>query len=213
MHQRIQNRSKKRKGSLKNVDNLIHGKNVIRHSHVTGEIVGYAHSFCNLKVRENKSQISVVAHDLCGFDFFLFLKGLIVAWKSTNLSICRKKLTSVNCANISVQVMFIETVKYFQQSLSGLPSSMNDEEEKGVRTGCERFIKKGPKLNEKFLARHETDREWILDYLSLGKGVIPYKMIQRPDSLDISPERGNFFLPHHFYSRLKDSIISDKVKE
>lgn len=25
---------------LRNIDNLIHGKNVIHHSHVTGEIVG-----------------------------------------------------------------------------------------------------------------------------------------------------------------------------
>ena len=109
--------------------------------------------------------------------------------------------------------MFIDTVKYFQQSLSALASSMDDEEKKGVRTACEKFIKKYPKLNEKFLACHETGRECILDYFSLGKGLIPYEMIQRPHSLDISPERGNFFLPYHFYSRLKDSIISDKEYE
>ena len=35
-------------------------------------------------------------------------------------------------------------------------------------------------------------------------------MIQRFDSLDISPEEGSLFLPHHFYSSLKYSVIVDK---
>ena len=33
-------------------------------------------------------------------------------------------------------------------------------------------------------------------------------MITRYDSLDISPEEGNFFLPHNFYSSLKDDIMT-----
>ena len=57
---------------LSNVDNLSHGKHVIPHSHMTDEFVGYARSFCNFKVRENKNQISVVAHNLFGLDFFFF---------------------------------------------------------------------------------------------------------------------------------------------
>ena len=62
-----------------------------------------------------------------------------------------------------------------------------------------------------FLAYDKVDREWVLDYLSSGKGVISYEMIQRFESLDISPEEGSFFLPHHFYSSLKDSVIDHKV--
>lgn len=42
-------------------------------------------------------------------------------------------------------------------------------------------------------------------------------MIPRYDSLDISPEEGKFFLPHHFYSSLKDSIMTkeeyDNIKK
>ena len=64
-------------------------------------------------------------------------------------------------------------------------------------------------MNEKFLACGKVDQEWVLDYLPSGKGVISYEMIQRFDSLDIAPEEGNFFLPHHFYSNLKDSVISE----
>ena len=85
--------------------------------------------------------------------------------------------------------------KFFQQSLSALASSMSDEERNVVRKECEKFIRKNPKLNEKFQACDKVDREWVLDYLSLGKGVKPYEIIQRFDSLDISPEEGSFFYP------------------
>lgn len=70
---------------------------------------------------------------------------------------------------------------------------MSDEERKDVRVGCEKFIRKDSKLKDKFLPCNEADREWVLDYLSLVKGVIPYEMIQRFYFLDISPEKGFFF--------------------
>ena len=34
-------------------------------------------------------------------------------------------------------------------------------------------------------------------------------MINRFDSLDISPKEGNFFLPHHFYLSLKKTITTE----
>ena len=43
------------------------------HSHVTGEILGYAHDFCNKKVVElEKAGIPCIAHNLFGFDFWYF---------------------------------------------------------------------------------------------------------------------------------------------
>ena len=36
-------------------------------------------------------------------------------------------------------------------------------------------------------------------------------MITRYDSLDISSEDGNFFYPHHFYSSLKDDVMTTEV--
>ena len=55
-----------------NVDHIIHGTNVIHHSHIAGEVIGYARNFCNQKVKENKNQITVIAHNLFGFHFFFF---------------------------------------------------------------------------------------------------------------------------------------------
>ena len=44
----------------------------------------------------------------------------------------------------------------------------------------------------------------------MGKDNIPYEMITRYDSLDITPENGQSFLPHQFYSSLKDSTMTDE---
>ena len=104
---------------------------MIDNSHITGNIIGYAHSFRNLKVKENKNEISAIADNLFAFDFFFFLKDLrLGAWKTTNLFIGGKNLTNINFAKISDQVKFIDTVKYFQQSLSALSRSMIDEKKK-----------------------------------------------------------------------------------
>ena len=45
---------------LENVDFLVHGKTLIYHLHITGNVVGYAHSFCNLKVKENEMQTTAL---------------------------------------------------------------------------------------------------------------------------------------------------------
>ena len=37
-----------------NVRRLLYNKTNIHHSHVTGNIIGYSHSYCNFKMRENK---------------------------------------------------------------------------------------------------------------------------------------------------------------
>ena len=54
---------------MKNIKGVINNKTHIHHSHVNGEIIGYSHSYCNQKLSENKSKISVIAHNL--FDVFL----------------------------------------------------------------------------------------------------------------------------------------------
>ena len=59
----------------------------------------------------------------------------------------------------------------------------------------------------------KEDQEWVLAYLSTGKGTIPCEMITGYDSLDTSPEDGNFFLPHNFYSNLKHDVITTEEYE
>ena len=43
--------------------NLIFRDVVLHHSHIDGKIFRYAHNFCNQKVKENRSAISVIAYN------------------------------------------------------------------------------------------------------------------------------------------------------
>ena len=100
---------------LESVFDLMYDKHVTHHSHITGEIIGYAHGFCNRRIRENKSNVSVIAHNLFGFDFYFLLKGIrLSVWKTTNLSISRLNLTNINFANIGENGKLIDTMKYYQ---------------------------------------------------------------------------------------------------
>ena len=53
----------------------------------------------------------------------------------------------------------------------------------------------------------EEQEKWVLDYLSSGKGMIPYHMITRFKSLEIQP-KDDFFERKDFYSSLEEKDIS-----
>ena len=57
---------------ISNIKAILDNTRCIHHSHVTREIHGYAHTFCNEKVRENYFKIPVVTHNLFRFDFFFW---------------------------------------------------------------------------------------------------------------------------------------------
>ena len=49
--------------------------------------------------------------------------------------------------------------------------------------------------------------------MSTRKGTILNEIITAYDSLDIVPDDGEFFLPHNFYSSLKDTTMSNEEYE
>ena len=76
-----------------------------------GNIIGYAYNLCNHNVRGNRNQISGIAHNLFGFDFLFFLKGLrIRVWQTINLFIGGSNLTNINFENIGEQIKFIDCI-------------------------------------------------------------------------------------------------------
>lgn len=95
---------------MENIKGTLKNKTHIHHSHISGEILCYSHSYCNLKVRENKRQVSVIVHNLFRFDFFFFLKGIRTGslW-TREFSTGGKKPTDINFAHIGNQVVFIDT--------------------------------------------------------------------------------------------------------
>ena len=84
------------------VHNKITMKVHLHHSHVTGEILGYAHDFCNKKIVElEKVEIPCIANNLFGFDFWYFMKGLsTTSWCSKELSAGGTNLTNLIFASI-----------------------------------------------------------------------------------------------------------------
>ena len=57
-----------------NLKGIMKNRIQIHHSHISGEIIGHVHRYCNRKVRENTTKISVVAHNRFRIDFFFLLK-------------------------------------------------------------------------------------------------------------------------------------------
>ena len=162
-----------------------------------------------MRERENYYTIPAFAHNQFRFDFFLFLKGVRRSvWETTGIDNGGKNPTDVNFAIIRHQVRFIDTVKYFQQTLESLATSMTAVEREKILKICRRF------LSDKLMFLTEKDEEWVMDYLSSGKGMIPYQMIMDFNSLEIKPEQHDGFLKHSdFYSSLKEKNISDEEYE
>ena len=76
---------------------------------------------------------------------------------------------NINFANIANQIKFLDTYKYYQQSLSVLASTMTDEERSNIKKECKKFIESDSKLNFKFQKCSDVDQEQVLNYLSSGK--------------------------------------------
>ena len=90
----------------------------LHHSHVTGKITSYSHSYCNQKIRENHFKMPVVTHNLFRFELFFLLKGLRAGvWRRKDIKIGGKNAADVNFASIRNQIQFLDTIKYFQESL------------------------------------------------------------------------------------------------
>ena len=106
---------------------------------MTGEIVGYAYDFYNKKQRETQKFIPIFAHNLFSFDFFFVVKCIrFCALHTKQLSIGG---TNVQYANIDLQVKFIDTIKYYNQSLSSLAKSADENEKTNIRKSCKNVLK------------------------------------------------------------------------
>ena len=102
---------------FRNVHRMLKVKVHLHHLYVKGKIFGYAHDFCNWKIRGNKTEILVLAHNFFGFDTFFFFKGYqTTTWGTKDFSIGGNNLTHINYANIDgAEVKCIDNLKYYQK--------------------------------------------------------------------------------------------------
>ena len=152
-------------------------------------------------------------NNLFRFDLFFLIKGLRTGvWRTRDIVIGGKNSTDINFASIGNQVQFVDTVKYFQQSLSTLAASLTSSEKEAIWKACKNYLTKDPNLSKKLLFCTKEEKHWVLEYLFSGKGTIPYELVSDSDSLSIVPD-DEFFKLHQFYSSMKDSVLSEEEYE
>ena len=188
---------------------IINAKIHLHHSHVTGEIKGYAHDFCNWTIRENHDVVPCIAHNFFKFDMFFLLKGLwLSVWRSDDINIGGNNMVDINYAQID-NFKFIDSLKYYQTSLAKLSETMSPEEKARVAKLVNQFLTNHSYFSSIWDEMHFLEKSKIIDIVVSGKGIIPYEKIQSIDSLSIKPENGIFFSKDEFYSSLKDEPVDE----
>ena len=172
---------------------VINCKVHIHHSHVTGKIIGYAHDFCNWRVRENNYIIPLIGHNFLGFDIYYMVKGFRASvWETSSLNMGGTTLTNMNYANIANQVKIIDTIKYYQTSLANISNTATFNEKVNIENTVIKFIEKHSYFSKNWLKLNQETKNKIVSIISKGKGAIPYEKIIDMNSLNIKPENDFF---------------------
>ena len=196
------------------VHELIKGKVHLHHSHITDQIIGYSHNFCNTKVIEkSNAEIPLIAHNFFGFDLFYFLKTYVAsAWCSKEINVGGNRLTPANYGSINNEIKLIDSLKYYQKSLLQLSSTMTTQEKMNVKKLAENFLTKHHYFLTVwlFLPIHKMNK--ILEIIAEGKEVIPYEIIVDMESFFIKLDK-DFWERSEFFSELKLSAVDDENYE
>ena len=198
---------------FQSVHRIINVKIHLHHSHITGEVKGYVHDFCNWTVRENRDVVPCIAHNFFRFDLFFLLKGIrLSVWRTTDIHIGGNNMTDVNYAQID-NFKFIDSMKYYQTSLAKLSETMSDVEQRNVAKLMEQFILTHSYFSGVWKNMNMSLKKKVMDIMVSGKGIIPYEKVKTIDSLSCKPENGVFFSRDEFYSSLKDECVDETSYE
>ena len=94
-------------------------------------------------------------------------------WRTKNLSMGGKGIKNLNYANISDQIKFIYTTKFYQEPLSMLAESIKSNEKENLEKFLIVFLETHQKYSFKYNLLTFKNEMWVVDYLSSGKAVIP----------------------------------------
>ena len=183
----------------------------LHHSHITGQIYGYAHDFCNTVVQEkSKTKIPFIAHNFFGFDLFYFMKTYIAtAWCSKELNVGGTNLTHANYGNISNEIKIIDSLKFYQRSLSELSSTLTEEEKNAVKFLTNQFLNHHYYFSTVWPYLTAKIKEKILVIIANGKGIIPYEFTVNMESLFSTPDK-EFWEKTEFFSELKLQAVDNE---
>ena len=198
---------------FESVHKLVNVKIHLHHSHVTGEIIGYVHDFCNWVVRENNEVISCIAHNFFKFDFFFLLKNIrLSVWRTKDVNIGVKNLTDINYVSID-NFKFIDTMKYYQTSLAQLSETLSGEEKRNIADLAVQFLTTHDYFSNVWKNLTFEQKNRVIEIIVSGKGVIPYEKIETVESLSCKPEHGIFFSKDEFFNSLKGKAVDNDCYE
>ena len=197
-----------------NVHRLIRDEYHLHHSHITGNINGYAHNFCNATyVEKSTGKIPFIAHNFFGFDLFYFLKTYTAsAWCSKEFSIGGTNLTHANFGNISSEIKLIDSLKFYQLSLGEFSSTLTLQEKTAVKNLAEKFLNKHHYFSTIWPYLSINKKKKILEIIMEEKGVIPYEIIVDVEYFFIKLDK-DFWEKTEFFSKLKLSAVNDEDYE
>ena len=188
---------------------IINVKVHLHHSHVTGQVKGYAHDFCNWSVRENYDVIPCIAHNFFKFNMFFLLKGIrLSVWRTTDINIGGNNMTDINYAQID-NFKFIDSIKYYQTSLGKLSETLSDIEKSNIAKLTEQFIVTHSYFSGVWKEMHDYQKKKVIDIIVSGKGIIPYEKVETINSLSSKPENGVFYTKDEFFSSLKGESVDE----
>ena len=191
------------------VHRIINVKVHLHHSHVTGQIKGYAHDFCNWSVKENYDVIPCIAHNFFKFDMFFLLKGIrLFVWRTTDINIGGNNMTDINYAQID-NFKFIDSIKYYQTSLGKLSETLSDIEKSNIAKLTEQFIVTHSYFSGVWKEMHDYQKKKVIDIIVSGKGIIPYEKVETINFLSSKPENGVFYTKDEFFSSLKGESVDE----
>ena len=164
-------------------------------------------------VEKSTSEIPFIAHNFFGFDLFYFLKAFIAsAWCSKELNIGGKNLTHANYGNISSEIKLIDSLKFYQQSLGELSSTLTLEEKIAVKNLAEKFLNEHHYFSTIWPYLLINKKNKILEIIAQWNGVIPYETIVEMESFFIKPDK-DFWEKSEFFSELKLSTVNNEDYE
>ena len=119
------------------------------------------------------SEIPFVAHNFFGFDLFYFGNNLAHA----------------NYGDISSEIKLIDSLKFYQQSLRELSSTLTPEEKTAAKNLAEKFLNEHYYFSTVWAYLSVNKKPKILEIIAEGKGVTPYEIIVDMESFFIKPDK------------------------
>ena len=143
---------------------------------------------------------------------FYCIKGYRVsAWGSKDLNFGGNNWTNINFGNIGSEIKFIYTLKGYRKSLGELDSTLTEEEKQSVRTLAAQFLNQHYYFAETWEFLYDAQKSKILDIISEGKGIIPYKKIVNMNSLFCTLENGTFLEKTDFLANWNKKQLATKI--